>query len=171
VKVRAPGATRFTSLDAGGVTQIPVGSLVDTTKGSVSLTLAKNPRGAVQAGTFKGGQFKLRQSRARKALGLTELRLAGPSLGRCPLRRARGAATRREHRLFSSVHGRFRTRGRHSTATVRGTRWLTKDTCAGTLTRVSSGVVMVRDLTLRRTFRLKKGQQHLALPKRLKRRR
>jgi hypothetical protein len=42
-------------------------------------------------------------------------------------------------------HGRFRTRGRNSVATVRGTRWLTRETSAGTLTRVAEGAVEVRD--------------------------
>ena len=35
---------------------------------------------------------------------------------------------------------------RHSHATVRGTRWLTEDRCGGTLTRVTEGAVVVRDL-------------------------
>jgi ferric-dicitrate binding protein FerR (iron transport regulator) len=40
--------------------------------------------------------------------------------------------------------GRFRTHGHNSTATVRGTRWLTEDRCDGTLTKVTSGAVDVR---------------------------
>ena len=39
--------------------------------------------------------------------------------------------------------GKFRTVGSYSAATVRGTRWLTQDSCAGTLTRVTEGVVAV----------------------------
>jgi streptogramin lyase len=175
VLVRAPGASRFAPL--ADVTQIPVGSLVDTSHGTVSLTLAKDPTGtALQSGTFKGGQFKLGQSKSGGKHGLTQLTLTGPKLGTCRLRSAgNGAASaakrRRAHQLFSSVHGRFSTRGRHSTATVRGTKWLTKDTCEGTLTRVSQGVVLVRDFTLRKTFRLKKGQSHLALAHPLKKKR
>ena len=43
-------------------------------------------------------------------------------------------------------HARFRTHGRDSVATVRGTRWVTTDRCDGTLTKVSEGKVLVRDL-------------------------
>jgi ferric-dicitrate binding protein FerR (iron transport regulator) len=64
------------------------------------------------------------------------------------------------------VHGRFRTRGRHSTATVRGTKWSMTDTCAGTLTRVTQGSVTVRDLTLRKTKIVKAGHSYLARPAR-----
>ena len=41
---------------------------------------------------------------------------------------------------------------RHSQATVRGTRWLTEDTCAGTLTFVTRGAVVVRDFARRRNI-------------------
>jgi ferric-dicitrate binding protein FerR (iron transport regulator) len=69
------------------------------------------------------------------------------------------------------VKGRFRTRGRNSTATVRGTQYLVKDTCKGTLTKVTAGTVVVRDLTLRRTKVLRAGRSYLAHPPRLRRKR
>ena len=40
---------------------------------------------------------------------------------------------------------KFRTTGNYSAATVRGTEWLVQDSCSGTLTRVTQGVVAVRD--------------------------
>ena len=58
--------------------------------------------------------------------------------------------------------GRFRTRGRHGVATVRGTRWLTEDRCSGTLTRVTRGAVVVRDLTRRRSVVVRAGHSYLA---------
>ena len=39
--------------------------------------------------------------------------------------------------------GKFRTHGRWSVASVRGTRWLTQDRCDGTLTKVTEGAVDV----------------------------
>jgi ferric-dicitrate binding protein FerR (iron transport regulator) len=69
------------------------------------------------------------------------------------------------------VKGRFRTRGRHSTATVRGTQYLVKDTCGGTLTSVLKGSVVVRDLVKKRNRVVKAGQKYLAKPKPLRRRR
>ena len=47
-------------------------------------------------------------------------------------------------------------------ATVRGTRWLTRDTCAGTLTKVTRGVVSVRDLRRKRTVTVRAGHSYLA---------
>jgi hypothetical protein len=38
-----------------------------------------------------------------------------------------------------------RTRGRYSSATVRGTKWLTQDLCDGTQTTVVEGTVIVHD--------------------------
>jgi ferric-dicitrate binding protein FerR (iron transport regulator) len=50
---------------------------------------------------------------------------------------------------------------------VRGTQYLVKDTCAGTLTKVMKGKVTVRDLTLRKNRTLKTGQSYFArAPKR-----
>jgi hypothetical protein len=100
----------------------------------------------------------------QRTSGLTQLALTG-SFGSCP-RGARAARRRRSRRLFSSVHGRFRTRGRYSSATVRGTKWLTKDTCAGTLTSVTQGTVVVRDFAKHKTVTLRKGQKYLARPRR-----
>jgi hypothetical protein len=59
-------------------------------------------------------------------------------------------------------HGRFRTRGRNSVATVRGTRWVTRETCTGTLTRVMEGAVDVFDQHKHRTVRVRAGHSYLA---------
>ena len=56
----------------------------------------------------------------------------------------------------------FRTRGRHSAATVRGTVWITADRCDGTLTQVKRGRVAVRDLRRKRTITLTAGKSYLA---------
>ena len=70
---------------------------------------------------------------------------------------------RRVRRLWGSDSGgRFRTHGRHSHATVRGTRWLTEDRCDGTLTRVTEGAVVVRDLARRRRVLVRAGHSYLA---------
>jgi hypothetical protein len=65
-------------------------------------------------------------------------------------------------RLFGNGKGRFRTKGRYSAATVRGTIWLTEDRCDGTLTRVTKGVVQVRDFRAGRTINVRAGQSYLA---------
>jgi hypothetical protein len=45
---------------------------------------------------------------------------------------------------------------------VRGTTWFVSDRCDGTLTRVTSGSVAVRDLHTGRTVVVHAGQLHLA---------
>jgi ferric-dicitrate binding protein FerR (iron transport regulator) len=80
-------------------------------------------------------------------------RAAAASTGKRPPRRALWGR---------DDHGRFRTRGSNSVATVRGTAWYVEDRCDGTLTRVSKGSVSVRDLHRQRTVVVKAGKSYLA---------
>ncbi|MEA2124539.1 MAG: tripartite motif-containing protein 71 [Solirubrobacteraceae bacterium] len=162
VLVKAPGSGKFKPLDIRA--SVRIGSTIDTSRGAVGLSFASDASGTTQAGTFSKGQFTIIQSKVKKNHGLTELRLAGGGNFRrsCKVKAGHAARKRPSRSLFSSVHGRFRTRGRNSTATVRGTRWLTKDTCAGTLTRVMQGTVVVQDLVKHRKVTVKRGHQYLA---------
>ena len=72
------------------------------------------------------------------------------------------AAKRKKRRLWGNGKGRFRTKGSFSSATVRGTKWLTEDRCNGTLTRVTKGTVTVRDFARKRTVIVRAGQRYLA---------
>ncbi len=65
-------------------------------------------------------------------------------------------------RLNANSHGHFTARGQYSASTVRGTIWSVENRCDGTLTRVTRGVVQVRDFRLRRTVTLFTGQSYLA---------
>jgi hypothetical protein len=47
--------------------------------------------------------------------------------------------------LWGNGAGNYRTTGKYAAASVRGTFWLTQDTCKGTLVRVRSGTVSVLD--------------------------
>ena len=158
---------RFTRLD--DVSQIPVGSLLDTRRGTVRLTSARDRGGATQSGNFSAGIFQVAQSRKRSAKGITELRLKGSSFASCGKRRARGGeaqsaglSRRAIRRLRGNARGRFRTRGRNSSATVRGTIWEVIDRCDGTLTRVRRGRVAVRDFRRSRTVIVRAGKSYLA---------
>jgi hypothetical protein len=143
--------------------QIPVGSTLDTTKGKVHLiTAAKGTK--TQDGHFNGGLFVVQQGRKNP---LTTLSMNGVGLTSCSKLPPGGAprasaAAPRKRSLFSNVKGRFRTRGRNSSATVRGTSYEMTDTCAGTLTRVKQGTVIVRDFKLRKSITLKAGQSYFA---------
>jgi ferric-dicitrate binding protein FerR (iron transport regulator) len=58
--------------------------------------------------------------------------------------------------------GRFRTHGRDSVATVRGTAWTVADRCDGTVTRVTEGAVMVRNRHTGRRTLVRAGERHFA---------
>ena len=137
VLVKVPGAKVFAKLD---VTRgIPVGSTVDARKGRVTLTSIPKPGAPPETATFYDGIFKVTQSR-----GITNLTLV-EELARCPRKgRASAAAKKKSRKLWGDGKGSFRTTGKYSAATVRGTKWLVQDSCAGTLTRVTQGSVTVR---------------------------
>ena len=153
--------------------QIPTGSFLDTKRGTIEMVSATGSGSRTQSGKFSGGLFQVLQSRARRARGLTEMRLKGASFNRCRTRRGRrGSASaaqlsrRTVRRLRSNARGRFRTRGRHSAATVRGTVWITADRCDGTLTTVKRGKVAVRDFRRKRTVTVRRGKSYLARARR-----
>ena len=160
----------FTPLEEA--TEIPVGSFLNARRGTVRLTAAVNTAGRTQSGNFSRGLFQAVQSRRRSARGLTELRLKGSSFRHCRVRgsgRSASAAQlsrRTIRRLRSSARGRFRTRGRNSSATVRGTVWETIDRCDGTLTKVRRGRVAVRDFRRKKTVIVRAGKSYLAKARR-----
>jgi len=148
--------------------QLPVGTIFDATSGVARLTSATVTARKVQSGDFAAGLFRVLQ--ARRERGLTELRLiVSSSAGKTCAKagKAQTAAARALPRtvldmLRSDVKGMFRTRGRFSSATVRGTNWTTLDRCDGTLTRVSRGLVVVADLRRHKTITLRAGRSYLA---------
>jgi len=93
---------------------------------------------------------------------IVELRLAKGDFKVCPKRRGLATAATIVRQVWGTGKGRFRTRGRYASATVRGTRWLTADRCDGTQTRVTQGVVQVNDLPRNRQVTLRAGGSYLA---------
>lgn len=162
VAVKEPGAKFANPLNA--LTVIPVGSQLDTTQGTVKLTSAASAGGETQSGLFRGGIFKFSQPSGKAAAklpaGLTVLTLTGRP--RCGAGAGASAAGKKPPRLWGNAHGNFETEGRYATATVRGTRWLTQDTCTGTLVKVARGVVSVEDLVTHRTVSVTAGNSYLA---------
>jgi hypothetical protein len=146
--------------------QVPVGSFFDTRKGTVRLQSARDLKGTRQTGTFLDSIFQVRQSRKRSTRGLTDLILKGSSFSRCRTGGGKGASAALSRaqirRLRANASGRFRTRGRNSSATVRGTIWDTIDRCDGTLTRVRRGRVVVRDFRRKKNIVVKAGKSYLA---------
>lgn len=170
VLVRRPASPRFRLVDEPA--RVPTGSIVDARAGRAQIVTSAGADGRLQTGEFWGSKFDVRQRRGGR--GMTTLVLRGGNFDVCrpPARGARGSGVmangsyiRRE--TIRSLWGRdrgglFRTHGRHSQATVRGTRWLTEDRCDGTLTRVTSGAVAVRDRVRRRTVVIRAGHSYFA---------
>ena len=157
IRIRRPGSKRFVELGPGE--QIPVGTTVDALKGRVTLVAAGD-----QSSDFYAGIFKIAQTSA--ATPLTTLKLVEKL--RCPRAgKASVAAKRKKSRkLWGDGSGKFKTQGKHSAATVVGTKWLVQDRCKSTLTRVVSGVVSVRDFGRRKTVRVKAGKKYVARARR-----
>ncbi len=154
VLVHLPGSTGFVRLGAGQ--QLPIGAIVNTNRGRVRLSSAKGPGGGTQSADFFSGTFRVLQP--HRGRPITVLKLENPLV--CPktkhLRRTRNRG------LWGSGKGNFRSRGRHGSATVRGTIWWAQDNCRGTLFRVKRGVVTIRDFTNHRKLKLRRGQRYLA---------
>jgi FG-GAP-like repeat len=163
---RAHHRGRFIRLRAGR--QLPVGTVVNASAGTVRLSAAGvRATPAIQRANLRGSEFQILQSRFAK--GLTNLKLmpitSRKVCGKPGRAVIRNSLSRRVLALLhASGHGKFRTTGRYSAATVRGTQWDTADRCDGTLTRVLRGVVTVRDFRLRRTIAVHAGHSYLAKP-------
>jgi hypothetical protein len=162
-----------------GAANVPMGAQLDTRKGRVAVTSAADSAGSnTQTAEFYDGVFVVRQATPKKkpakpAALITDMTLkAEPPRSECaPLKgTASAAAARKKKRgaksvlggLWGSGKGKFRTNGKYSSATVRGTIWLTQDRCDGTLTTVKRGTVSVRDFKRRRTVTVKAGHSYLA---------
>ena len=65
-------------------------------------------------------------------------------------------------RLWGNGKGRYVTTGKFASATITGTVWLIADYCDGTLVKVRSGVVHVRNLVTGKTVVLKSGHAYFA---------
>ena len=72
----------------------------------------------------------------------------------------------KKRRLWGDGKGRFQTKGKHSAATVVGTKWLVEDRCTSTLTKVARGKVRVRDFVKKKTVLVKAGKKYVARAKR-----
>ena len=177
IRVRVPGSRRYVPIEQ--LTEVPLGSIVDARKGRARITAEVDARtGRTQSSIFWDWYFKVLQTKGSKPV--TEARLVKGSFVACPRTRsarsarsalaAQAAATRKRsrkkvRRLWGSGKGDFRTGGKRSSATVRGTQWLVEDRCDGTLTRVKQGRVDVRDFRRKKIVRLRAGRRSLYLAK------
>ena len=112
--------------------------------------------------TFYDGIFRIGQGKAAKPLTTLTLveELSCPKAGN-----AIAAAKKKKRRLWGDGSGKFRTKGKHSAATVVGTKWLVEDKCTSTLTRVVRGRVSVRDFVKKKTVIVRAGKKYVARAK------
>jgi CSLREA domain-containing protein len=158
VRVKLPGTAAFVDLDEA--TQLPVGTVVDARKGHLTLVAAADNSGGTATAEFWAGKFRLGQTKGDAPTTVLKLveRLTCPRPGR-----ARFAAARKStRRLWGDGSGKFRAKGKHSAATVVGTRWLVEDRCGSTLTRVMRGQVSVRDFAEKKTVIVRAGKRYIA---------
>jgi hypothetical protein len=160
VLVKVAGTPQFVPLSVPSL--VPVGSQLDATKGTVQLTAAR-AGGITDTSQFYDGTFQVNQP---TPTALAELRLVLGDFSVCsrPSFTAADKNKRRVRRLWGSGKGKFRTRGRYSSATVRGTVWKTEDRCDGTLTQVQEGSVTVRDIGRKKDIVVRAGKSYLAEP-------
>jgi hypothetical protein len=159
--------------------QLPVGTEVDSRRGTLNVTTATvkigKHKAKPQTGTVSGAIFKVSQSRAKLQKGLTTLRIienafrGAPSTSKCTVKGAAdtGAhAARLSRRTLQTLHyrghGHFSVRGRYSVGVELGTVFNTTDRCDATLTVVKRGAVKVTDLIRHKTIIVHAGHSYLA---------
>jgi hypothetical protein len=155
-----------------------MGSTIDATRGLVEIVVEAAPDGTRQNAVLTGTEFLVDQTVPTAiAPAITDFSLRGGDFGGCSTgsradddddepvarsakrKRTRGGVVRG---LWAAAKGSFRTRGKHSAATVRGTRWATVDRCRSTTVKVFDGVVDVLDFELDRVFTVRAGERHVA---------
>ncbi len=161
VLVQLPGTSRFVPLSS--LRSVPVGSTIDATHGSVTITAA-TPGGGTETGTFFDGEFILRQTRSGELIAV----LTGGSFAACSQKTSKTSKTRQTRQsrklariaaatkrppkkirsLWANVHGNFSTQGAYGSAAVSGTEWLTEDRCDGTYFRVTRHRIIVTSFKL-----------------------
>jgi Calx-beta domain-containing protein len=118
---------------------------------------------------FYGGKFDVSEIGGGGDKPITVLRLVGGNFktkcGKASRATAGVSAQAKKtpvRRLWGKGKGRFRTRGRYSSGTVRGTNWVTTDFCDGTDTRVVAGIVRVYDFVTKKWILLEAGESYFA---------
>jgi hypothetical protein len=169
------------------LSQIPNGTIINALHGTLTLTSAatggtqhatlaanaksKKPKKTqTQTGKFGGAVFKVSQAHS----GLATLSLVddakfkgAPTFASCKTKKGNAVLAALSKKtlqlLHASAHGKFRTKGRYSAATIRGTIWTISDRCDGTLVHAIKDVVTVDDFVLHKTIALHPGRSYLAL--------
>ena len=176
------------------LSKIPNGAVINALHGTLTLNTAasggtqhatlaakkKPKKPKTQSGKFGGAVFKVTQTHSGLAtLALVEgAKFKGaPTYASCTTKKgkafAAGVSSKTLQLLHASAHGKFRTKGRYSAATIRGTIWTIADRCDGTLVHAIKDTVTVDDFVLHKIISLRSGHSYLAQahPPKVKKRR
>ena len=161
VLIKLPGTNTFVPLN--GPIQVPDGSTIDATGGTVSLT-TQLPNGTYQTGKFYKGSFVVHQ----KHKGTVEATLSGGNFKACKKhgpREASAASANKKHpvrQLWGNAHGDYTTNGRYGSASVSGTIWITEDLCNGTYFKaIKDNVIVIAFSNPHKKHNIKQGQSIL----------
>jgi len=155
-----------------GIAALPVGTIVDARRGSLSLQTAGDGRAVgdrrrrLGNATLAQAIFRIRQARLRRAALRaraipTTLVLASAPEAERPCRALRpGKGIVRS--LTARAKGLFRVSGGASRAQGTSATWRTTDYCSGTVTRVTRGRVSVYDKARRRAVTVRAGHSYRA---------
>jgi hypothetical protein len=164
VLIKLPGTNTFVPLT--GAIQVPDGSTIDATGGTVSLT-TQLPNGTYQTGKFYKGSFVVHQ----KHKGTVEATLSGGNFKACKKNGPRDASAASANKkgkgapvrqLWGNAHGDYTTNGRYGSASVSGTIWITEDLCDGTYFKaIKDNVIVVAFDHPHKKHNIKQGQSIL----------
>ncbi len=153
-KVKLPGSHGFVPLSEAK--NLPAGTTI-TVNGGAQIDLS-DPKGneMVFYGDNDGvpSTFIFQGTKG----GVVQLSLTGGNLPK--FRTTSGLAAKSKkpvRRLWGSGHGKFTTKGKYASATVRGTIWLVADYSDHTLVTVKRGLVAVQDFVTNKTVLVKAG--------------
>lgn len=177
VKLPAPGSTRgLKQADPGfvplkGQASVPVGSTVDTRKGTVAMASELNGRGAERSAKLSAGIFQIRQKRAKRGSSAsvsTDLALqSAPGAEAACARTSRSGPIKGRSRntvrslTATTAKGFFRVIGGAAITTAPDATWVTRDRCDGTRTDVGKGRVSVYDRKQGTLTRVPAGRSYL----------
>ncbi|HEX4034604.1 MAG TPA: hypothetical protein VHX66_09185, partial [Solirubrobacteraceae bacterium] len=167
VLIKLPGSNTFTPVT--GPIDVPDGSIIDATQGTVSLTVQLPHGGGYETGKFYSGKFKVNQAHSGTLLAT----LAGGNFNACTATNTtRGAHAAKSgpkkktvvRKLWGNAHGNYTTKGRYGSASVSGTIWLTEDTCSGTyFFALKDNVIVVAFAHPNKKHNIKQGH-HFFIP-------
>lgn len=177
---RTAGSSRSLKQASGfvplkGQATIPVGSTVDTRKGTIAMKSEQTSRGTQRSARLSAGIFLIRQQRAKRGSAAVvgvdlALQSAPGAESACAKTSRSGPIKGRSRNTIRSLtatttKGLYRVIGGAAITTAPDATWVTRDRCDGTRTEVGRGRVSVQDRETKQTVRVPAGRSYLVKAK------